>query len=87
MTKTALSPLGIGQIAYLLKKSRLMLCNDHLAYAVARVNGEWSAREVYQNDAYLAPIIRINGARSIEHSNAVFGSQSTAWTDLSLIAN
>ena len=64
----------------------LMLGNDHLCYALARLYGEGFVGEIYQHHAYLTTVVGVYGARGIEYCQSVLESQSAAWAHLCLIA-
>ncbi len=59
---------------------------NELGDAVAPADGERLAAKIDQGDFDFAPIIGINRARRIDHSNAVFDRQAGAWPDLQLKA-
>lgn len=86
MTESAVATLGLVKRVDGLPFSLLEASDDELGYAVAVVDSEGFGREVDHDDAYLAAIVSIDGARSVEQRDAVFEGEARAGTHLSFIA-
>ena len=54
--------------------------------AVAVSNGKGFVREVYDGYFHFAAVVAINGARAVDHSDAVLDSHPTTRAHLSFIA-
>ncbi len=63
-----------------------MACNHHLGNALAIVHYKVFARQVDEQHAHLAAIVGIDGARSVQHGDAMLQGQSAAGAHLGLIA-
>ena len=64
--------------------SLFMTRYHHLCDAFAVGNEEWFIREVDQDDTDFATIVGIDGARSIQHGDAMLDGQAAARTHLCL---
>lgn len=60
--------------------------DDELGYAIAVIDSERFGREVDHDDAYLAAIVGIDGARSVEQRDAMFEGEARAGAHLSFVA-
>ena len=62
-----------------------MLCYNKLCNTFTILYSKWHITKVYQNYTDFTPIISIHSARTIQHSYAMFQSQTTTRTHLGFI--
>lgn len=73
-TRVAVSSLSTLCLVELLDKSQLNFLISryyHLSYALAIVDSEVLAAKIDKHDTYLAPIVGVDGARSVQHCYAM----------------
>ena len=85
MTEASGTSLRLGKYLYGFPFCLLVAGDDHLGNALAVLDDKRLVREIDKDDAYLATIVGINSAGSIEHSDAVLDGKATARTHLSLV--
>jgi len=84
-TKTSTSPLCCIQADRFSEGSLFTSCDDHLGDTVAVMNAYVLLSMVYQKYRDFATVISIDGAGTVEHSQAMLGSQSASRSHLSLV--
>ncbi len=86
MSKAAGAALGVGELLDLDNLGLLTLGDNHLRDALAVVDDEVFVAEVDEDDAYLAAVVGIDGARTVEDGDALLQRQTAAGTHLRLVA-
>ena len=86
MSKSSVAPFRLVQRVRRQPGGLFVAGDDHLGDAFAILDDKGLGREVHQDDAYLAAVVGIYGARRIEHRDAPLQGQAAAGADLRLIA-
>lgn len=72
MAKATLPSLSNIQFLYQLQVRPLNPAKDNLRYPVTMLKLLWLHAKVYQNYFYLAPVIAVDGSRSVKTGNTLF---------------
>ena len=86
MSEASCASFGLGKYLYGFPFCLLVSCNDHLGNALAVLDEKRLVGEIDKDDADLATIVGIDGAGSVEDSDAVLDGKTTAGAHLSLVA-
>lgn len=86
VAKTSCSAFGRVEIVGDAPRSPAVIWNYHLADSFAIVYCEWSIRQVYENDFYFSPIIRVYCSGRIEDSNAMLCCEAASRPYLAFIS-
>lgn len=63
----------------------LMTCHHHLRHSLTVVDDKQLTRQIHKNNAYLTPVVGIDGAGRIEHGDALLGCKTASRSHLCLI--
>ena len=86
MPKATLIPLCFFKSIRNFQLRLIDLLNDHLGDPVTTAYGIWSFPQIDERNLYLTPVISIDGAWSIDDTDAVLKGKATSRTDLCLKA-
>ena len=85
MSETSGSPFRIVQYLYRLPVDLAVGGDYHLADTLPVVHGERCGREIDQDNADLATVVRIDRSRRIQQSDTVFQCQAAAGAHLCFV--
>ena len=86
MAKAAGSPFGVVQHFHRLPDDLAVSRDHHLANTLPVIDGKRFGREVYQDYADLAAIVRIDSTRRVQQCDAMLQCQAATGAHLCLIA-
>ena len=86
MTEAAGSPFGVVQHFHRLPDDLAVSRDHHLADTLPVIDGKRFGREVYQDYADLAAIVRIDSTRRVQQCDAILQCQAATGAHLCLIA-
>lgn len=86
MTKTSLTPRGVIQMVHFPHFCPVYPRDEHLGNSVSPGDREGPLPPVDHDQAYLSPVIRVNGPRRIDHPYAVLQGETAPWPYLCLIS-
>ena len=84
MSKATLIALCFFQGIHNVKVCLIDLLDDHLGDPVTTADGIWSFSQINESYLYLASVISINGAWSVDDTDAVLKRKATTRTNLCL---